>query len=182
MPVVAPSAVEDAGPVTSGAKVTLTFTTKPLLPGVARSFEPRNIVAIWIEGEGARPIKVLAVYAGLMRVRLTAFNAHVPNFFGTGFGDGPVMRADVITRATRRDHSQPILLTWDLSDVDGRPVPNGHYTIFIEVTDRNDRTALTQLAFDANGQAMQRRVPEAPELGPVELRYDPPAERAAAGT
>ena len=173
VPVVAPAAAQDAGPVTTGAKVTLTFTTKPLLPGAARSFPPRNIVAVWIEDEGARPIKVLAVYAGAMRVRLTVFNAHVPHFFGTGFGDPPPMHADVITGATRSDHSRPIVVTWDLTDIEGLPVPDGRYTVFIEVTDRNDRTALTQIPFDENGKVTQLHVPDALELGPVDLRYDP---------
>lgn len=106
------------------------------------SVRPRNIVAIWVEDAGSKPIKVLSVLAASMRTRLAQFNMR---FQATALGTIPTwLMADVITAATQREHGTR-RATWHLSDIEQRSVPNGRYTVLVEVPDRNDRTAVLKV-------------------------------------
>jgi hypothetical protein len=168
----------DAAPVSADAEtdaalepaVSFEVTTKPLVIGTGMSFQPRNIVAIWVEDAGTKPIKVLCVLAGIMRTRLAQFNARFPV---TSFGTQPTwLTADVVTGATQRAHGTR-RAAWYLTDLEQRPVPDGRYTMFVEVTDRNDRTAVLKVPFEVSDQPALVVVPESVEFGEATLRYDP---------
>jgi hypothetical protein len=166
----APNDDRDSGMPDPKPTVTFDIVTKPLA-GEGMSFAPRNILAIWVEDANARPVKVLCVLAGIMRTRLREFNQRFPMFFG-GFAAAVTAHPDVVTSATRRDH-QPVHVTWDLTDLNQQPVPDGLYRVLIELTDRNDRSALLAVPFDKNGRPAHVEMPESRDFGAAVLEYTP---------
>lgn len=107
--------------------VTISCTTSPTQ---YEEYEPRNVVAIWIEDSAGTFVKTLMRYAVKRAEYLRAWNAVS---LDRGMIDG---QPDVITGATRSSHG-PLSVTWDLTDFQGNPVPQGDYRIRFELTDHN---------------------------------------------
>ena len=111
----------------SGAARTLsvTFTSSPN----GGQYAPRNVVAVWIEGNGGTFVKTIGRWAATRVGSLVAWN-------GKSGGD-----ADAVSGATRLDHTAPLTVTWNLKDKQGAAVPDGTYTIRMEMADSNATTA-----------------------------------------
>jgi len=88
-------------------------------------FAPRNVVAVWIENGTGGFIKTIGRWSQTRTSHLVSWIA------ASG------MDSDAVTGATRNDHSQPLHLTWDLKDRGGSVVPDGTYTVRMELADSN---------------------------------------------
>ena len=125
---VANDAAVDGPPAgSSGLKVTFTTSVSP-----APVFNPKNIVAVWIQNAAGNHVKTIGRWAATRKQYLLAWNAKA------GTND-----VDAVSGATRANHTPPLTVTWNLKDKAGAVVPDGTYTIRMEEADRN-ATAQTQ--------------------------------------
>jgi MYXO-CTERM domain-containing protein len=97
-------------------------------------YAPKNVVAIWIEGPAnantAGPfVKTIGRWAELRKVDLVAWRAKA------GIND-----TDAISGATRLDHNDTLTVAWDLKNKLGVLVPDGVYTVRMEMADGNSTT------------------------------------------
>ncbi len=108
-------------------KITLTTNESP-----APVYTPNHIVAVWIEGAGGTFVKTIGRWAATRKEYLLAWKAKA------GTND-----ADAVSGATINDHATPLNITWDLKNKAGTVVPDGTYTVRMELADRNS-TSTTQ--------------------------------------
>ena len=106
--------------------VTITFTTTP----VGGQYAPRNVVAVWIQSPGGTFVKTIGRWANVRKQHLVAWTT------AAGPND-----ADAVSGATRLNHTTPLTVTWNLLDKAAATVPDGTYTIRMELTDLNANTA-----------------------------------------
>ena len=109
-----------AGSATARADLTVTFTTTPNGGG----FAPKNVVAVWIEGP-AGFVKTIGRWAATRKGSLVAWS--------TASGQD----ADAVSGATRANHTGALTVTWNLRDRANALVPDGTYTIRMELADSN---------------------------------------------
>jgi len=112
----------DAPTTPSGAKLQLGVTTTPN----GGPYAPRNIVAVWVEAAGGAFVKTIDRWAATRKSHLVAWNQ------AAGTND-----VDAVSGATRQNHNTPLSITWDLKDRNGNVVPDGTYTIRMELADSN---------------------------------------------
>jgi hypothetical protein len=105
--------------------VTVTLTTTPNGGGYA----PRNVVAVWIDAPGGAFVKTIGRWAAARRQHLVAWTT------AAGAAD-----ADAVSGATRSNHATPLTVTWNLQDKANAVVPDGTYTIRMELADDNSNT------------------------------------------
>jgi MYXO-CTERM domain-containing protein len=111
--------------IAAAESVTVTLTTTPK----GGNYAPRNIVAVWIEGPGGVFQKTIGRWAGTRKSHLSGWLAKAGN-----------NDADAITGATRQNHTAPLTVTWDFKNKAGAAVPNGAYTVRMELADSNSST------------------------------------------
>ncbi len=127
--------------------VTLTLMTSPTkFP----KYEPRNVLAVWVQDASGKFVRTLMRYGERRVKHLRAWNAVALD--SSQIDSDP----DVITGATRPDHRQE-MIRWDLTDFRGNPVPDGTYTIRMELSDHDAFTASTNnqgtFSLDKNGSS-----------------------------
>lgn len=105
--------------------VAVDFTTTPN----GGQFAPRNVVAVWIENSGGGFIKTIGRWSNQR-------TSHLVNWIAASGQD-----SDAVTGATRNDHNLALHVSWDLKDRNGNVVPDGTYTVRMELADSNSSTA-----------------------------------------
>ena len=113
--------------VSAEPKLTVSFESTQ----VGAIYAPTNVTAVWIEGPtvGLNPgpfVKTIGRWADVRRVHLVAWRAKA------GIND-----VDAVSGATRLDHFTPLTVEWDLKNKLGEIVPDGVYTIRMEMADGN---------------------------------------------
>ena len=107
---------------------TLTVTTTT--SEVGGSYKPKNIVAVWIQDSSAKFVKTLLAYAEERKKYLTGWKTV------TTSAGSPYNIVDAISGATRTSHATRSC-TWNGTNVNNQVVPDGTYTIKMEITDQN---------------------------------------------
>jgi hypothetical protein len=115
-----------ASPALAGGALSVSFTTT----AKGGPYAPRNVVAVWIENAAGGFVKTIGRWAGERRQHLVAWRAKA------GAAD-----ADAVSGATRNNHTGALTVPWDLLDKAGAEVPDGTYTIRMELADANSSTA-----------------------------------------
>lgn len=115
-----PPVLIDAPPA-AAMSMSSTFTTTTS----GGQYMPNNIVAVWVEDSNGTFEKTIGRWAGVRVSNLLAWNMK-------SGGD-----ADAVSGATRTNHNNPLTVTWDLKDKSGNVVPDGTYTIRMELADQN---------------------------------------------
>jgi hypothetical protein len=116
-----PGAV-DGGAVGTSGTLTIEYMTKTY-DGL---YAPRHVTAVWIETINEQYVATLEVQAAVRRKDLVYFQDHACI---------DKLGPDVIAGATLRDHGKMHALTWTGLDFEGKPVPDGSYQLFIEMTE-----------------------------------------------
>jgi len=116
----APAADAPAGGTSS---LQVTFTTTPTAGG--GQYAPNNVVAVWIENQGTF-VKTIGRWAGTRKQHLVAWT------LAAGAND-----ADAVSGATRPTNTPPLTVTWNLQNRLNTVVPDGTYTLRMELTDLN---------------------------------------------
>lgn len=102
--------------------VSANFTTTP----AGGNYAPRNIVAVWVEDANGAFQKTIGRWAAERKQYLLAWNQKA------GTND-----VDAVSGATRSNHNATLTVTWDLKNKSGTVVPDGTYTIRMELADSN---------------------------------------------
>jgi uncharacterized protein (TIGR03382 family) len=145
--------------VTAEPKLTVSFTSTQ----VGAIYAPLNVVAVWIEGPavGLNPgpfVKTIGRWADVRKPELVAWRNRA------GLND-----VDAVSGATRQDHFTALTAEWDLKNKLGEIVPDGIYTIRMEMADGNSTAA----AQNNQGTFTFTKGP-APELQMIPAEPPPP--------
>jgi hypothetical protein len=106
--------------------LTVTTTTSE----VGGEYKPKNIVAVWIQDSSNNFVKTLLAYAKARKQYLTAWKA-ITTAAGSQYNI-----VDAISGATRTSHATRSC-NWNGTNVNNQVVPDGTYTIKMEITDQN---------------------------------------------
>jgi hypothetical protein len=140
--------IVSAGRNASADQLEVSFSTKATSPGA--KYAPRNIVAVWVEDSNGNFVRTLLRYANKRVKYLRAWNAVATD------GSRIATMPDVITGATRSSHGTRSVM-WDFTDLNGMEVPDGSYTVRMELTDHNASSASSnnegQVSFEKNGNS-----------------------------
>jgi hypothetical protein len=115
-----------AAPAGEAATLAATFTTT----SNGGQYAPANIVAVWVEGPGGTFVKTIGRWSLARTSSLIAWKLKA------GAAD-----TDAVSGATRSNHTPPLTVTWNLLDRAGQVIPDGTYTIRMELADSNASTA-----------------------------------------
>jgi hypothetical protein len=105
----------------------LTVTTTPAPNG---TYSPRNAVAVWVQTQGGVFVKTVGQWVSIRQPYLVAWRQ------AAGATD-----IDAVIGASRVNHAEPLTLVWNLRDRQGNPVPDGTYTIRLELAEGNSTAA-----------------------------------------
>jgi hypothetical protein len=110
--------------------LTLTFTTSASPSAGASPYDPKNVVAVWIEAPGGAFVKTVARWANTRRAELVGWRAKA------GTAD-----VDAVSGATNASYGA-LMAKWDLTarQTPAPPLPapvDGIYTIRMELADSN---------------------------------------------
>jgi MYXO-CTERM domain-containing protein len=108
------------GPVAADS-LSITVTTTPN----GGPYAPNHVTAIWIEDANGTFVKTIGRWAGVRISHLVAWIAKSGQ------------DADAVSGATIANHTAPLTVTWDLKNRAGTIVPDGTYTIRMELADSN---------------------------------------------
>ena len=89
-------------------------------------YAPKNCTAAWIETPDGRYVATIEIRAALHRDGLVYWQEHACT---------EKLGPDVVSTATLADHERMHMVGWKGLDLDGMPVPDGPYTLYIEVTE-----------------------------------------------
>ena len=109
------------------------FTVRTTTPN--GNYSPRNIGAIWVEDSNGDFVKTLTVWADRRRQYLYTWDAASNR-----------NTVDAVTSATSRNHATHDA-TWDCTDVNGNRVPDGTYTLRVEMTEEHAQGPLASFDF-----------------------------------
>jgi hypothetical protein len=109
-----------------GAPLQITVTTSATTAPV---YSPSHVLAVWVQDQGGAIVKTIGRYADIRKVALVAWQQKA------GTND-----VDAVSGATRIGY-QAATISWDLKNRQGTVVPDGTYTIRMEVADTNATTA-----------------------------------------
>jgi hypothetical protein len=126
-------------------------------------YAPFNVVAVWLEDANGGYVKTIGRYSAVRTIHLVAW------------GESSGNDMDAVSGATRLDHASA--LTFDTKlQANGSTLPEGTYTIRVEVADDNsvtaDQNTQQSFTFEHNGTASNEDV-TAPGLNNVNVNYDP---------
>ena len=117
--------------VEAKGSVQITFTTTPS-GGV---YAPNNVVAAWIQNAGGTHLRTVGLWSAVRTQHLVSYRA------AAGINDSNALPADAVSGASRLNHQGALTLIWNLRDKAGNIVPDGTYTIRLELADENATTA-----------------------------------------
>lgn len=103
-------------------KMTVRYMTRSL----DGRYAPKNCTATWIETTDGRYVATIEVTAALRRPGLVYWQDHACT---------EKLGPDVVSSATLVDHDREHEVTWNGLDLDAKPVPDGDYVLFVEVTE-----------------------------------------------
>jgi hypothetical protein len=110
------------------------------------NYAPTNILAVWIEDAAGNFVATIDRWSGVRTVHLVRWRQ------AAGQGD-----LDAVSGATRPNHNQSVVISWDLTDRAGQVVPDGTYNIQMEMADENSNTIAQNhqatFSFDKSGQS-----------------------------
>lgn len=104
------------------AEPTLTVSFKTTQVG--GTYAPANVVATWIQDAQGKFIKTIGRWADVRKNHLVLWQNKA------GLND-----VDAVSGATRSTHADTLMATWDLKDKNGVLVPDGIYTLRMELAD-----------------------------------------------
>lgn len=110
--------------------VRITFTTQPS----GGNYAPNNVVAAWIQNAGGTHQRTVGIWSAVRTIYLRGYVAAVTNIENN-------LPADAVSGASRSNHTGQLTVLWNLKDKAGNVVPDGTYTIRLELADRNSTAA-----------------------------------------
>lgn len=130
------------------------------------NYAPRNIVAVWIENENGDFVKTLLAYAQNRKTHLNIWQASTAAA-GVEFND-----VDAITGPTRTSHSTRECL-WNGLDYNQNLMPDGTYSVWMELTDKNGTGNYTSFSFTKGPDPETLTPDNAPSFSNILISWEP---------
>ncbi|MPY24624.1 DUF2271 domain-containing protein [Shewanella psychropiezotolerans] len=137
------------------------------LPEITQGQYLRPYTAVWIENAKGKHISTLALwrwdegYKWLKDIRRWWRKA--------GREDSQLV--DGMSSATRP--AGKYQLHWDMTDVDGHAVPNGKYTLLMEVVREHGGRDLVRHKFELGSEAFTAKIAPTEETGEIKIHFQP---------
>lgn len=130
------------------------------------NYNPKNIVAIWIEDDAGNFVKTLMAYAQNRRTHLNTWEAST-SAAGSAFNT-----ADAITGPTKTNHATRTC-SWNATNIAGEIVMDGDYEIWMELTDKNSTGNYSHFTI-TKGETAQTITPtNVPSFESISLNWVP---------
>lgn len=131
----------------------------------------RPYTAVWVEDAKGQSVKTIALWV--------QHDGHkwfkdIRRWWRKAGRDNPAM-VDAISSATRPAGKYRI--GWDLSDDNGKPLPDGDYQLFIEVVREHGGRELIRHKFSLPGESFDSPLAATTETGPGHIRFTRSATR-----
>lgn len=143
---------------------TLTVTAATSTAG--GNFAPKNIVAMWIEDSQGNWVKTMLAYAATRKTHLNTWEA------ATTAAGSPFNTVDAITGATRSNHGTRTC-TWNATDVNGNLLPDGDYTVWMELTDKNGTGNFSSFPFTKDTIPLNLTPSNVPSFATISIVWEP---------
>lgn len=148
------------------AQTTGTLDVQVTTSSTGGNFEPRNVLAIWIEDSSGAFVKTLLAYAETRKTYLNTWEAST-TAAGSAFNT-----TDAISGATQSSHGTRTA-QWDGTNYSGTAVPDGQYLVRMELTDKN-ATGNTASFTITKGTTAQTLTPgNVPSFSSITLTWTP---------
>lgn len=129
-------------------------------------YAPRNIVAIWVEDGSGNFVKSLLALANNRKTHLNQWQAST-DAAGTEYNT-----TDAITGATQSSHGTRTC-SWNAQDYNSSLVPDGTYTLRMELTDKNGTGNYSSFSF-VKGPNVENQTPnEVPSFSSIVMDWQP---------
>ncbi|MBN1602770.1 MAG: DUF2271 domain-containing protein [Chitinispirillaceae bacterium] len=122
----------------SDAEKVVTITAKTATYGGEWAEKSGNYSMIWIQKPDSTYIKT--IYCGFLTLKHASyFDNWLKNTKGTKPPDKlSDLEVDGVSSATRTSHDKVITVNWNLTDRENKPVPEGDYQFWIQMTENDD--------------------------------------------
>jgi MYXO-CTERM domain-containing protein len=148
-------------PGTQGT-LTVDFSTQPL----GQHWGPANVGAVWIEDAAGAYIKTIERWAAIRARSLYHWSDHAC------ISKWP--EPDAVSSATMPNTQKPHHSTWSGKDLNGKVVPDGKYTLFIEVTETETNYGpMVTYEFEKGTMAQMLEPPDKPPHTGLKISYAP---------
>lgn len=118
--------------------LSMSFTTVPITSGAAAEYNPKHILAVWIETSNAKFVSSVAVYASERIGYLYNWNANSLS-----------NKVNAVTGATLKSHTSHTF-TWDCTTYNGSAIDDGDYLLCIELTSGDTHGTYSENPFNIN--------------------------------
>lgn len=125
----------------------------------------RPYVAVWVEDADGKRVRTVAVWGNAPK-----YLPDLPEWWKLAQQDP--QWASTVTRATRPAGQHRI--AWDGLDDQGKPLPAGTYTVFLEVNRQHGSHAIGSAKIDCNRLPAQAVIAGSAEYGQATLSFGPP--------
>jgi hypothetical protein len=88
-------------------------------------YAPKHVLCAWLVDSEGKYVRDLVFYGGKQARRLARWKQ-----------DSSKAQPDATTGATRKQH-EALTIVWDGNDAEGKPLPDGEYTVRLEFTEAN---------------------------------------------
>lgn len=118
--------------VEAKGSVRVTFTTTP---APNQQYSPNNVVAAWITNGAGQHVKTVGLWSAVRTQHLVAYRQAATA--------ADTLSPDAVSGASRVNHQGSLVVLWNLRDKQGNLVPDGTYTIRLELAESNSTTTAT---------------------------------------
>jgi hypothetical protein len=115
--------------------LTVTFTTVPITSGFAAQYNPKHVLAVWIETESGTFVSSIKVMA---QERI----GYLSNWYAVAKGN----KVNAVTGATLSSH-QTHTITWNCKNYSSTLISNGTYKLCVELTSGDVTGTLSKTPF-----------------------------------
>lgn len=130
------------------------------------NYNPRNVVAIWVENDNGEFIKTLLAYAQNRKTHLNTWQA------STGAAGSEYNTTDAITGATKNSHDTRTC-AWNGVDFNGDLMPDGTYHVWMELTDKNNTGNYSSFTFTKGIDQDVQSPSDVPSFGNISIVWEP---------
>lgn len=150
------------------AQTTGTLSVEVTTSSTGGDYEPRNVLAIWVEDSSGDFVKTLLAYANARRTHLNTWEASTTEA-GSAFDV-----TDAVSGATQIGHGTRTA-QWDGTNYSGTLVPDGEYNLRMELTDKNETGNTASFAFTKGTEAQALTPANVPSFSSITINWAPVA-------
>lgn len=146
----------------TNGKLTVATTTS----SAGGPYNPRNVVAIWIEDASGNFVKTLMVYAKFYTTYLTKWKSSTTKA-GSHYNS-----VDAITGASKTAFGK-LECYWNGKDYKGNSMPDGKYKVWMELTDKNASGNSTSFEFTKGASIDNPTTANKPSFSSNLVKWEP---------